>query len=445
MAIDRLSVARWRLDRIPAAAWATGALALAAALFAFATSVPAAVLMVLAGGACYVAAREARRFIITSRSEAAAEPADLAELAPLLEALPDPALLVDGETRMVGSNAAARRQMQFEARGQFLTSVLRHPDVLEAVQAAMRDGETRAVEYETTGQVERHTRCYVAPLHWGAARAAMLVFHDQTARISTERMRADFLANASHELRTPLASLTLLIETLAGPARDNAADRDRFLAMMQVQAGRMRRLIDDLLSLSRIELDEHVPPSDRADLAGVAREVIDVLGPVVAERNVRIELIAPDGPVTVVGERFQLAQVVQNLVDNAAKYTPPGGEVVVEVAQGGDRDDAIARAGRRWDGAGRVVILTPAAAANLSYAYVRVEDSGPGIEQHFLPRLAERFFRVERELGNERGGTGLGLAIVKHIVNRHRGGFLVESRPGRGSAFAVYVESAEED
>jgi two-component system phosphate regulon sensor histidine kinase PhoR len=444
MAMNRLSPPRWRLDRLPAAAWAAGGLAVLAALLAVFTSVSAAALMVLAAAAAYWATREGRRFVIASSNDDTIELVGLTELAPLLEALPDPALLIDAEGRIVSSNAAARRQMHFEARGQFLTSILRHPDVLEAVQSAVRDGETRAVEYETPAQVDRHTRCYVAPVTWGAERAAMLVFHDQTARISTERMRADFLANASHELRTPLASLTLLIETIAGPARDNTADRDRFLGMMQVQADRMRRLIDDLLSLSRIELDEHVPPSDRADLAAVAREVSDALAPVLRERNVTLNLVVPAKPVTIVGERFQLAQVVQNLVDNAVKYTPDGGAVRLEVAASGDREEVIAQAGRRWEEAGRVSLLTPASAANRSYAYVRVEDSGKGVERRFLPRLGERFFRVEREMGDERGGTGLGLAIVKHIINRHRGGFLVESQPGRGSAFAAYVELAEE-
>lgn len=443
MAMNRLAPPRWRLDRLPAAAWAAAGLAGLAALLAFVASAPAAMLMVLAAAASYWAMREGRRFVIAS-SDDQIELVGLAELAPLLEALPEPALLVDAEGRIVSSNAAARRQMQFETRGQFLTSILRHPDVLEAVQAAVRDGETRAVEYQTPAQVDRHIRCYVAPVNWGADRAAMLVFHDQTARISTERMRADFLANASHELRTPLASLTLLIETLSGPARDNAADRERFLGMMQVQADRMRRLIDDLLSLSRIELDEHVPPSDRADLAAVAREVADSLAPALRERNVKLDLRVPDTPVRVVGERFQLAQVVQNLVDNAVKYTPDGGTVSIEVAPSGDREEVSTQAGRRWGDAGRIVLLTPAAAANRSYAFIRVEDSGPGISRRFLPRLGERFFRVERELGDERGGTGLGLAIVKHIINRHRGGFLVESEPGRGSAFAAYVELAEE-
>jgi two-component system phosphate regulon sensor histidine kinase PhoR len=436
---------QWRrLERLPLVAWAAVALAAVALLAAFAFSAQAALLMTLAAGACFWAVREARRFIIAPRAADQAGLIGLGELTPLIEALPDPALLVDEQGRIAGSNAAARRQMSFETRSQFLTSIIRHPDVLEAVQSAIREGETRAVEYETAAQVERHTRCYVAPVNWGADRAAMLVFHDQTARISTERMRADFLANASHELRTPLASLTLLIETISGPARESATDRDRFLGMMQVQADRMRRLIDDLLSLSRIELDEHVPPSDRADLVDVAREVIDAIGAVAAERKVRLILDAPKQPVRIVGERFQLTQVIQNLVDNAIKYSPAGGEVRIEIAASGDREEVMASAGRRWDEAGRIALLTPAAAANRSYAYVRVEDGGPGVPRHYLPRLGERFFRVEREQGQERGGTGLGLAIVKHIVNRHRGGLLVESQPGRGTAFAAYVESAGE-
>jgi two-component system, OmpR family, phosphate regulon sensor histidine kinase PhoR len=443
-AMTRVFGARSRLDRIPALAWAAGAVAVVAAIMAFSHSPWAALLMVFAAAACVWTAREMRRFIIQPRTEEI-ELVGLAELAPLLEAMPDPALLVDSEGRIAGSNAAARRQMQFEKRGQFLTSIIRHPDVLEALQAAVHGGETRAVEYETPTQAERHTRCYVAPVTWGADRAAMLVFHDQTARISTERMRADFLANASHELRTPLASLTLLIETLNGPARDSEQDRDRFLAMMQVQADRMRRLIDDLLSLSRIELDEHVPPSDRADLVQVAAEVIDTQNSIARDRAVRFRLVAPDRPVHVVGERFQLAQVIQNLVDNAVKYSPEGGEVTIEIGASGDREDAMTKAGRRWDDAGRITLLTPASAANRSYAYVRVEDCGAGIPRRYLPRLGERFFRVERELGDERGGTGLGLAIVKHIVNRHRGGLMVESQPGVGSAFIAYVELAGED
>jgi two-component system phosphate regulon sensor histidine kinase PhoR len=445
--MSRTAAIRRRLEKAPPAVWTAAAAGVLALSFALSVSVVAAVLMIIAGAAGLLAFRAVRDsgHTIAASLDEEIELVGLAELTPLLEALPDPAVLVDEGGRIAGSNSAARRQMQFEMRGQFLSSILRQPDVLDAATAAVRQGETRSVEYETSNQIERHTRCYVSPVTWGSERAAMLVFHDETARVNTERMRADFLANASHELRTPLASLTLLIETIAGPARDSAAERDRFLGMMQTQADRMRRLIEDLLSLSRIELDEHIPPSDRADLGVVARETIDALAGVAQERGVQVVLNIPDDSVQVVGERFQLTQVVQNLVDNAVKYTPKGAVVSVEVAAGGDREDTIAGAGRRWPDAARIALLTPAPAANRSYAYVRVEDSGPGVARRFLPRLGERFFRVEREMGDERGGTGLGLAIVKHIVKRHRGGFLVESQPGRGSAFIVYVELAEQE
>lgn len=434
---------RARIGQLPASAWALGGFGAVLVVAAFAASPPAALFMLLAAGVWAWASQQARRFEIAESPERAGV-AGLPELSPLLEALPDSALLVDAEGRIVSSNKAARRQMQFEARGQFLTSILRHPDVLEAVQATLQDGATGAVAYETTAPMARAMRCTIAPVAWGADRAALLVFHDETARVSTERMRADFLANASHELRTPVASLSLLVETIAGPARDDPAGRERFMKMMQLQIERMKRLIDDLLSLSRIELDEHIPPSDRADLAGVAREVADTLAAIARDKGVTLELVLPEGPVRVVGERFQLTQVAQNLIDNALKYASSGQTVRVRVGASGDREEVIAEAGRAWEGAERVALLTPPAAANRSYAYVRVEDSGKGIEPRFLPRLGERFFRVEREMGDERGGTGLGLAIVKHIVNRHRGGLLVESQPGRGSAFAAYVELAEE-
>ena len=424
-------------------AWAGAGAGGLAAILALGSQPFAALLAAAAGAASGWAAWRGRSLAAAPAFEKPEESvaAGLAELAHLLEALPDPALLVGADGRVAGSNAAARRQLQFEASGLFLSAILRQPALLDAVQAAL-DGATAMIEYETAEPVEQHFRCTVAPVHWGEEKAALIVFHDQTARINTERMRADFLANASHELRTPLASLTLLIETLAGPARDNAADRDRFLLMMQTQAERMRRLIDDLLSLSRIELDEHVPPSDRADLAQAAREIIDAMRESARERGVDLRLIAPEGAAIVAGERFQLAQVIQNLVDNAVKYSPSGANVDIEIGLAESREDAQLKAGRRWPEAGRIALLTPAPAPNRGYAFVRVEDCGPGVARRFLPRLGERFFRVERELGAERGGTGLGLAIVKHIINRHRGGLMVESQPGKGSAFAVYMELA---
>jgi two-component system phosphate regulon sensor histidine kinase PhoR len=203
----------------------------------------------------------------------------------------------------------------------------------------------------------------------------------------------------------------------------------------------MRRLIDDLLSLSKIELNEHVPPSERVDLVGVAKEVVDLVTPVASGQNVKLVLKLEEQEAWVVGDRFQLLQVAQNLVDNAVKYSPPGGTVDIEIATAPSREDAAARAGRRWEGDASRISLVAAPPADVpGYAILRVVDRGPGIARRHLPRLSERFFRVEREETADQTGTGLGLAIVKHIIARHRGGFIVESEVGRGSAFAVFIE-----
>jgi two-component system phosphate regulon sensor histidine kinase PhoR len=256
-----------------------------------------------------------------------------------------------------------------------------------------------------------------------------------------ERTRADFLANASHELRTPLASLTGFIETLRGHAREDAEARDRFLAIMHGQAERMRRLIDDLMSLSRIELGEHIPPSGHVDMAAAVIDVLDALGPLAKERGVTLKpTLPPLGAAIAAADRDQILQVVQNLAENAVKYTPDGGEVVVEVLADISPADASARVS---DMAAHFSILTPDHATGRRYAAVRVRDFGPGIARNHLPRLTERFYRVEGQKARERPGTGLGLAIVKHIVNRHRGGLAVASAEGRGSTFIAYFPLAD--
>ena len=374
-------------------------------------------------------------------AEIASAGPDLRELEPVLAALPDPVLLIDASARIAVANEPARVRWG-AIPGLRLSAVLRHPPLLDAAQASIRDRSVRTVDYVTIAQAEEHFLVHVAPMNWAGNAASLLVFCDRTAQTNAQRMRADFLANASHELRTPLASLTLLIETIAGPARDSAADRERFLDMMQVQADRMRRLIDDLLSLSRIELDEHVPPSDRADLAVVATRWSPT--PLAASRGARrgaSRLIAAEAR-HVVGERFQLAQVVQNLIDNAMKYLAEGGEVEIEVGLAERPRRGGGAAGRRWAEAGRIALLTPAAARQSLLCLC----ARGGCRPRHRPALSAAPGRAllpgrARNGRLSAGGTGLGLAIVKHIVNRHRGGFLVESQPGRGSAFAAYVES----
>jgi two-component system phosphate regulon sensor histidine kinase PhoR len=267
-----------------------------------------------------------------------------------------------------------------------------------------------------------------------------MVIRDETDSRRNERMRADFLANASHELRTPLASLTGFIETLRGHARDDVAARDRFLGIMQDQAGRMARLVEDLMSLSRIELNEHIPPQGRTDLALAVRDVVDALAPLAAEKRVRFEPRLPNAPATIQpADRDQVVQVIQNLAENALKYAPQESAVVLEVTACVRAEAAMAPV---RTGAAILSLLTPDHATDQLYGLLRVCDAGAGMAREHLPRLTERFYRVEGQRMIERPGTGLGLAIVKHIMNRHRGGLVVESAPGEGSTFSVYFPMA---
>jgi two-component system phosphate regulon sensor histidine kinase PhoR len=247
----------------------------------------------------------------------------------------------------------------------------------------------------------------------------LMTMHDITAIKRSEQMRADFVANASHELRTPLSALTGFIETLRGPAREDGEARERFLAIMQEQAARMARLIADLLSLSRIELDEHTAPKGSADVGRVLGGVVRTLEMKAAGRGMRI-LVEMEGDLPPVdGDADQLAQVFQNLIDNAINYARPDSEVRVSA---GVREKP---AGMR----GRAVAVT-------------VADRGEGIARAHLPRLTERFYRVDPARSRAIGGTGLGLAIVKHIVNRHRGRLVIESEVGTGSRFTVLLPAS---
>jgi two-component system phosphate regulon sensor histidine kinase PhoR len=360
------------------------------------------------------------------------------------DVLADPALLIEGigqedasARRFVFANAAARELLRIQRREGPLTTALRSPEVLQAVEEALIGGIVGDAVYESGGVQNRFWRVRVAPLHplEPGRGLALLTLRDETEIRRSERTRADFLANASHELRTPLASLAGFIETLRGHARDDAEARDKFLAIMHDQSERMRRLIDDLMSLSRIELGEHIPPSGLIDVGPAVMDVLDALSPLASERGVTLSpnLPAP-GEASVVGDRDQIVQVVQNLVENALKYTAHEGVVGVEVLT---RYDHLALAGPRVSRTAQFSLLTPEHSIARRYVAVRVTDAGPGIAREHLPRLTERFYRVEGQKSSERTGTGLGLAIVKHIMNRHRGGLVVESSEGAGSIFTA--------
>ena len=359
------------------------------------------------------------------------------------EGLPDPVLVISGYDqsdfagrRILFANLAARELFRVPSESMLLTAV-RNPEVLEVVDEALFAGIEGQTAYEAGGVQDRYWNVQAKPLARGPEghRRALLVLRDQTDARRNERMRADFLANASHELRTPLASLAGFIDTLRGHAKEDPAARDRFLDIMAAQAWRMARLIEDLMSLSRIELNEHIRPGDAVDLTLAVSDVVDALGPQAQGAGVGFDIdLAPRGEAVVAGDRDQIVQVIQNLVDNAVKYAGRGGRVTVELKTDLGSDAAIAQ---RQPHAARLSLLTPDH-ADERYAAIRVKDSGPGIKREHLPRLTERFYRVEGQKSGERLGTGLGLAIVKHIMNRHHGGLAVESAEGEGAAFVVY-------
>ena len=407
--------------------------------------------LVAAGGTGLAAWHVAERAGVALPALEAARPAheDAPPYASLINALPDPVLVIAAHEpddltgrRFVLVNEAARQTLRMQYDAGLLVTVIRDPDVLEAVDEALFGGKEAEAIYELGGAQERVMRAFAKPLGVApdGAPLALLVLRDETDIRRAERTRADFLANASHELRTPLASLSGFIETLRGHAKDDVNAREKFLSIMATQAERMSRLIDDLLSLSRIELNEHIAPEGEADLVMAVMDVLDALGPLARDRCVRLEAedLPPRGQVIVAGDRDQIIQVVQNLVDNALKYTPKGAAVKISLRSGLSATAAAAPGDPR---AARLSLLTPDRAADL-YAALRVTDSGVGLAREHLPRLTERFYRVEGQKSGERSGTGLGLAIVKHIVNRHRGGLAVESVLGEGATFTAYFPLA---
>ncbi len=341
----------------------------------------------------------------------------------VLEALPEPLLLLDSDRRVVGANKAAEQLLGEHLLERDLAGALRHPAVLPAVDAVLRGEGQRTAEFDLTSPVELHLSARIAPLapRRSERAAAVLLLNDLTAMKRAEQLRADFVANASHELRTPLASLVGFIETLRGPARDDKAASERFLGIMAEQAARMQRLVDDLLSLSRIEMNEHRPPTAATDLGMVVASVAAALEPRAEARNMRIDINLPgDEALTAPGDGDELTQVFQNLIDNAIKYGTPGTAIEVE-----------ARRSSR--------LLPGARGRERATISLSVRDHGGGIAREHLPRLTERFYRVDPARSREMGGTGLGLAIVKHILNHHRGLLEIESEPGRGSVFTVHL------
>jgi len=333
-----------------------------------------------------------------------------AGLAQLLLGIPMPAMLVEREDRVVGCNALALALLGDGVVGRNPAVAVRTPGVLEAIGAAARAGGVHEARMTARreGQ-EQQFQVTVSALEGGMV---LCVFRDVSAEEKAGAMRRDFVANVSHELRTPLTALIGFIETLRHAARDDPAARDMFLGIMEHEAGRMNRLVRDLLQLSQVEANERVRPREHVDLRPVLEGVIGSLRPLAARTGDRL-VLSGEGVAVVRGDHDQLTQVFTNLIENALKYGADGQEVRVTLT----REETMRGEAVR----------------------VEVADQGAGIDPVHLPRLTERFYRVDGHRSRERGGTGLGLAIVKHIVSRHRGWLKIDSEPGEGSRFSVIL------
>ena len=342
---------------------------------------------------------------------------DSALITTVLDGVPLPSLMIGRDQRVLAANPPARNLFGTAIVGRHYLMSMRQPALLDAVEAALQQGLAGQVRHVITGQGGEATyRVMVSPVADAGQAAALCVFEDISEVEKIGQMRRDFVANVSHELRTPLTALLGFIETLQGPARDDAPARARFLAIMQREALRMNRLVRDLLSLSRVEAGERVRPTERVDVAGLATSVGTTLRPMAEAAGVVLRLDGADAPAMVTADADQMTQVLHNLIENAVKYGGGGKLVTVTLHH------------LPYE----VALRGPAMS-------IEVADRGEGIDPIHLPRLTERFYRIDSHRSREKGGTGLGLAIVKHIVNRHRGRFRIDSAPGQGSRFTILL------
>ena len=334
-----------------------------------------------------------------------------------LDATPMPAVFVASGMRIVGANDGARKLNPSAGDPGHFVLVFRQPSLGSALETCLTTGAAqKAIYHHTDGPHEIRYEVTVRRVQGGEIDGCLLCFNDTTHLKQADQMRRDFVANVSHELRTPLTAILGFIETLQGPARGDLKAQDRFLATMASEAGRMNRLVGDLLSLSRVEEGARVRPTDILDLDQLIRSTVRNLSPVAEDVGGTLTYIAPDEPPKLPADSDQLLQVFTNLIENALKYGGQGTEVTIRITKS-PHDHVL-----------RVPVLR-----------ISIEDTGPGIAPTHIPRLTERFYRIDSHRSREMGGTGLGLAIVKHILNRHRGRLAIQSTVGEGSVFTVIL------
>ena len=340
----------------------------------------------------------------------------------ILDGLTSPAVIIDQTDHIVAANALAKALFGPGLDGRHYILILRQPGLLDAIETTLKTRLPTKSRHIITGHSREITyRVHISPVAGEGQQGALCIFEDISDAEQMGQIRRDFVANVSHELRTPLTALLGFIETLRGAARDDPAARERFLVIMEREAGRMNRLVRDLLHLSRVEGEERVRPTEQVDLVALINMAVSALKPVADAAGVSVRVTVDTGPIKLPADADQLTQVFHNLIENAIKYGAAGKLVCVVITR-----DTLGFS-----------LRGPA-------VRVKVIDKGEGIDELHLPRLTERFYRVDSHRSREKGGTGLGLAIVKHIVNRHRGQFRIESELGKGSVFTVILPETKD-
>lgn len=335
----------------------------------------------------------------------------------LISALPLPALLIGPGEKIEALNDLAMTMFGLDGTGRHYITVLRQPALLDMVEQTLKDGVWRKARYlGSEGARDTTWRVSVNAIAGETGQLTLVCFEDMTDLEEAGQMRRDFVANVSHELRTPLTALLGFVETLKGAAKDDPVARERFLTIMAREADRMARLVDDLLSLSRVEADERVRPMSPVDLSAMVETVVQAFSPMADQSRINLAVTVPPHQVIVPGDAGQLRQVMINLIENAIKYGGQDSSVEIVLSAG-----------------------MPEPSLRTNGVRLTVTDHGDGIAAHHIPRLTERFYRVDSHRSREVGGTGLGLAIVKHIVNRHRGRLRIQSTLGEGTTFSVVL------
>ncbi len=337
--------------------------------------------------------------------------------AEILSGLPVPAVLIGAQQTIRAINADAEKIFGAGMVGRHYITVMRQPVLLDGVALTLGKKRAQTMRYSVSeAKIETVFEVTSKPINGPDGAGALLTFVDVSAEEEAGAMRRDFVANVSHEMRTPLTAVLGFIETLRGSARHDSEARDRFLGIMEHEAARMNRLVDDLLSLSRVESEERIRPASRVDVVGTVDAAIQSLRPFAQNASVELVLEAPDEPLEAQADMDQLQQVFINLIENGIKYGGGGGVVTIRVREI-DGDPALKGPG----------------------VLIDVIDQGEGIDPLHIPRLTERFYRIDGHRSREMGGTGLGLAIVKHIISRHRGRLRISSALGQGSRFTVLL------